>query len=90
MFSCITASITPETGHFYHMIGLFNIDDKGNFKPDFSKIMQVSKSNTVKSLEKDLQKMTADGFKFNASSKSSAAVDENGVKQDYDLLDLFS
>ena len=33
--------------HYYHQLGLFNIDEDGQMKPDFSKIAKVSKNETV-------------------------------------------
>lgn len=41
--------------HYYHMLGLFNIDEKGNFKPDLSKLMTVSKSKAISELEKKIK-----------------------------------
>jgi len=36
--------------HYYHSIGLFDIDKKGNFKPDFSKVKRVSKNSAIDEL----------------------------------------
>jgi len=33
--------------HYYHGLGLFNIDDDGNMKPDFSKIEKVQKTKAT-------------------------------------------
>lgn len=33
--------------HYYHHLGLFNIDDDGNAKPDFSKITKTAKSKAT-------------------------------------------
>ena len=43
-----TRSKNPEAFemmiHYYHALGLFNIDDEGNVSPDFSKIAKVQKT----------------------------------------------
>ncbi|KKL91975.1 hypothetical protein LCGC14_1889360, partial [marine sediment metagenome] len=36
--------------HYYHQLGLFNIDENGQMKPDFSKIVKNVKTETVDSL----------------------------------------
>lgn len=36
--------------HYYHSIGLFNIDDTGQMKPDFSKIAKVEKTKASDSM----------------------------------------
>jgi len=33
--------------HYYHQLGLFNIDENGHMKPDFSKIAKKTKNETV-------------------------------------------
>jgi hypothetical protein len=33
--------------HYYHGLGLFNIDDDGQMKPDFSKIAKVQKTKAT-------------------------------------------
>jgi hypothetical protein len=33
--------------HYYHSLGLFNIDDEGNMNPDFSKIAKVQKTKAA-------------------------------------------
>ncbi len=33
--------------HYYHSLGLFNIDDEGQMKPDFSKIAKVQKTKAA-------------------------------------------
>ena len=33
--------------HYYHSLGLFNIDDEGQMKPDFSKIAKVQKTKAT-------------------------------------------
>ena len=33
--------------HYYHSLGLFNIDDEGQMKPDFSKIAKVEKTKAA-------------------------------------------
>jgi len=33
--------------HYYHQLGLFNIDENGQMKPDFSKITKTAKNETV-------------------------------------------
>jgi hypothetical protein len=33
--------------HYYHQLGLFNIDDEGQMKPDFSKIAKVQKTKAT-------------------------------------------
>lgn len=40
--------------HYYHELGLFNIDKDGNFKPDFSKITKTAKTTAIQELEKTL------------------------------------
>lgn len=44
--------------NYYHHLGLFNIDDKGNFKPDFSKIMEVLGTETSKKTRKIFEENT--------------------------------
>lgn len=36
--------------HYYHSLGLFNIDDSGQMKPDFSKIAKVEKTKATDSM----------------------------------------
>jgi len=36
--------------HYYHELGLFNIDEDGKIAPDFSKVTKVAKTKTVDSL----------------------------------------
>ena len=36
--------------HYYHQLGLFNIDENGQMKPDFSKISKNVKNETVDSM----------------------------------------
>jgi len=36
--------------HYYHTLGLFNIDDDGQMKPDFSKIAKVEKTKATDSM----------------------------------------
>ena len=40
--------------HYYHMIGLFNFDNRGNFKPDFSKLTKSVKNEAISELSKKL------------------------------------
>lgn len=46
-----TRSRNPEAFemmiHYYHQLGLFNIDENGAMKPDFSKISKTAKKETV-------------------------------------------
>lgn len=63
--------------HYYHMLGLFNIDDKGNFKPDMSKLLAVSKTRAVMELEK---KIKTEPF------KSGRGLDDD---EDSDILKSF-
>lgn len=53
---------------YYHRAGFFNIDEKGQFKPDFSKIMKKVSTKQTKTL-KDVLDTT--GFKSSGKSKSS-------------------
>ncbi len=36
--------------HYYHQLGLFNIDEDGNMKPDFSKIVKTAKNEATDSM----------------------------------------
>jgi len=36
--------------HYYHQLGLFNIDDSGKITPDFSKISKIEKTKAVDSM----------------------------------------
>ena len=36
--------------HYYHQLGLFNIDDSGKISPDFSKISKIEKTKVVDSM----------------------------------------
>lgn len=36
--------------HYYHQLGLFNIDDSGKLAPDFSKIAKIEKTKAVDSM----------------------------------------
>jgi len=63
--------------HFYHKIGLFNIDDKGNFKPDVSKLTSVAKTNTLKELEKTVR---------NESFKPGKSMEITGDSESEDIL----
>ena len=36
--------------HYYHQLGLFNIDDSGKVSPDFSKISKIEKTKAVDSM----------------------------------------
>lgn len=40
--------------HYYHMIGLFNFNNRGNFKPDFSKLTKSVKNEAISELSKKL------------------------------------
>jgi hypothetical protein len=46
-----TRSRNPEAFemmiHYYHQLGLFNIDDDGQVKPDFSKISKTAKTKAT-------------------------------------------
>jgi hypothetical protein len=47
----VTRTKNPEAFemmiHYYHSLGLFNIDDSGQIKPDFSKIAKVQKTKAA-------------------------------------------
>jgi len=47
----VTRGRNPESFemmlHYYHTLGLFNIDEEGNMKPDFSKIAKVQKTKAT-------------------------------------------
>lgn len=69
--------------HYYHSIGLFNVDDKGNFKPDFSKINVNLKTSIVKDADNAITQMMAkEGFK-NVKSDTSKPSSGN----DFSLLE---
>lgn len=41
--------------HYYHSLGLFNIDENGRFTPDFSKVNRVSKARAIDELTTTLE-----------------------------------
>jgi hypothetical protein len=44
--------------HYYHMLGLFNIDKDGNFKPDFSKLNEKFTTEATNKLKKAFESNT--------------------------------
>jgi hypothetical protein len=54
--------------HYYYDLGLFNVDDKGNLKPDFSKITTKLQTKTTKETRKIFEANTA----FQGAAKSAA------------------
>lgn len=42
--------------HYYHNLGLFNIEDDGTLKPDLSKLKSGAKSSAISELNKSLKK----------------------------------
>jgi len=64
--------------HYYHQLGLFNIDDGGKVSPDFSKISKIEKTKAVDSMRSAFE------------SKENATVGKAGKpKTDSDELDDF-
>ena len=64
--------------HYYHQLGLFNIDENGNMKPDFSKITKTVKNETVDGLRNVFE-----------SAEKSVAGKPAPVKTTDDELDDF-
>lgn len=58
--------------NYYFDLGLFNIDEKGNFKPDFSKITNKIQTKVSKENRKIFESNTA----FQGGNKSGAPKDE--------------
>ena len=64
--------------HYYHQLGLFNIDDSGKISPDFSKISKIEKTKAVDSMRSAFES------KENATTGRAAKP-----KTDSDELDDF-
>lgn len=63
--------------HYYHSLGLFNIDDDGNMKPDFSKIAKVEKTKAtdqMRSIFESVEKPVAG--KVQVPTKQEDELDE--------------
>lgn len=58
--------------NYYNELGLFNIDDKGNFKPDFSKITSKIQTKVAKETKKIFESNTV----FTGGNKTAAPKDE--------------
>jgi hypothetical protein len=57
--------------NYYDSIGMFNIDDKGKFKPDISKLKNAAKTKAVSELERVVGDESERGIGRNTSVKSS-------------------
>jgi hypothetical protein len=57
--------------NYYDSIGLFNIDSKGNFKPDISKLKNVAKTQAVNELDKVIAAEEQRGVGRNTSVETS-------------------
>ena len=64
--------------HYYHALGLFNLDENGNMKPDFSKIAKIEKTKAV-----DGMRQIFESQEKQTSSKSKV------IKTDDDNMDEF-
>ncbi len=64
--------------HYYHELGLFNIDDSGQMKPDFSKIAKIEKTKATDSMRSA----------FETTEKTIAGKTTIPAKQEDDLDDF--
>jgi hypothetical protein len=64
--------------HYYHQLGLFNIDENGAMKPDFSKITKVEKTKNVDEMRNAFE-----------SKEKQVAGKTKTVKTSQDELDEF-
>lgn len=65
--------------NYYKELGLFNIDDKGNFNPDFSKI--TGKIQTK--VSKETRKIFETNAAFQGGNKTAAPKDEKEIEDIY-------
>ena len=65
--------------HYYYDLGLFNIDEKGNFKPDFSKI--TGKIQTK--VSKETRKIFEQNSVFQGGTKTGAPKEEKEIEDLY-------
>lgn len=65
--------------NYYKELGLFNIDDKGNFNPDFSKI--TGKIQTK--VSKETRKIFETNAAFQGGNKTAAPKDEKEIEDTY-------
>lgn len=76
-----TRSLNPiefeKVLHYYHLIGLFNFDKKGNFRPDFSKLTADIKAKTVDKLSKLLTSEDKPGGGSAVKTVVSVKAEEN-------------
>lgn len=76
-----TRSINPvefeKVLHYYHLIGLFNFDKKGQFAPDFSKLTADIRTKTVDKLSKILTSEDKPGGGSAAKVVLSVKAEEN-------------
>lgn len=70
--------------HYYHMIGLFNFDNRGNFKPDFSKLTKSVKNEAISELSK---KLNIEDKK--SSGGSLGAKNENAQSESISKIEKF-
>ena len=63
--------------HYYHSLGLFNIDDAGQAKPDFSKIAKVQKTKATDEMRSIFEtKEKAVAGKTNIPQQSEDELDD--------------
>lgn len=61
--------------NYYDTLGLFNLDSKGNFKPDISKLKQVAKTAAINDLDKIIAAEEERGVGRNTSVETSAKTE---------------
>lgn len=65
--------------HYYNDLGLFNIDEKGLFKPDFSKIINKATTDATRTFRKVVE--SNEGFKGGDSSIKPVSSNKDVEKQ---------
>ena len=63
--------------HYLTELGLFNTDEKGNLKPDLTKLMRVAETKVTKSIDERLRK---------SAFKSGSNLSNNLNDKEVDVL----
>jgi hypothetical protein len=64
--------------NYYNMLGLFNTDKEGNFKPDISAIKKAAKSKAVKDLDRIIEE-DSDLSLNNSNNKGNINADSESI-----------
>ena len=67
--------------HYYHSLGMFNVDENGNFKPDFSKIKNIAVTKATEKFKGMFEDKTSGMYK---SGQANVQKPEEHVNDEYD------